>query len=802
MTNSNFTQQWLAAVLEAPKNRVHIECIRQGWGHPRAGQSVNGTPLCLQGRTFTRGLGVHADSEVVVTLDAPARRFQAWVGVDDNEHSRRPLLHGLTPSGIVFSMEVEGKTVWQSPPQTVNDAPVEVDIPLEDVRQFTLKVLSVDGLIVFTAADWADAMIELADGSQVALGESLAVQRLPHRPIFSFMLNGRHSSELLPQWTREQMTETAGEGVLRHRLTYRDPETKLAAIVELKEFSDSPALEWVVRFRNEGPTNSPLLENIQAVDISWTATEDTWLHRSEGSQSSMKDFAYHKDKVETGDDIAMISVGGRSSESWLPFFNLQTADQGVVTAIGWSGQWAAQLSRGESDAISLRAGMERTQISLHPGEEIRTPSVALIFWEGKPIDGNNLLRHFIIQRHTPRPNGQLLQAPLCHGSWGGQKTEVHLENIHKIQEQHIPYDVYWIDAGWYGTAESYSPLEVTGTWAGQVGNWYPNPIGHPDGMAPIGEAAKEAGLRFLLWFEPERAIWGTQVTQEHPEWFLGEQAPGKNVLLDLGNPEAREWLTDFISQCISDWNIGMLRQDFNFEPLPYWLAADVPDRQGMAEIRHIEGLYAFWDELLRRYPGLMIDNCASGGRRLDLETTSRSIPLWRSDFQCDIGCDPLAAQCHTFGLSYWLPLSGTSAQSQGEDTYNFRCSLTAAIGFGSSQPQWRDKMIADYHRARPLFYGDYYPLTRYSTSRDVWCAYQLHREDLGEGMIIAFRREDCPFTQAEFALSGLEPNAQYRLENADTGETWTVSGQHLTENGLRLTIDEARQSQLIFYRRN
>jgi hypothetical protein len=71
-----------------------------------------------------------------------------------------------------------------------------------------------------------------------------------------------------------------------------------------------------------------------------------------------------------------------------------------------------------------------------------------------------------------------------------------------------------------------------------------------------------------------------------------------------------------------------------YDPLPYWRANDAPDRQGMAEIRHVEGLYEFWNDLLRRHPGLVIDNCASGGRRIDLETISRSIPLWRSDWQC------------------------------------------------------------------------------------------------------------------------------------------------------------------------
>ena len=52
---------------------------------------------------------------------------------------------------------------------------------------------------------------------------------------------------------------------------------------------------------------------------------------------------------------------------------------------------------------------------------------------------------------------------------------------------------------------------------------------------------------------------------------------------------------------------------------------------GLAEIRYIEGLYTMWDDIRKAFPRLFIDDCASGGRRIDLETSSRSISLWRTD---------------------------------------------------------------------------------------------------------------------------------------------------------------------------
>jgi alpha-galactosidase len=320
----------------------------------------------------------------------------------------------------------------------------------------------------------------------------------------------------------------------------------------------------------------------------------------------------------------------------------------------------------------------------------------------------------------------------------------------------------------------------------------------------------------LLWFEPERALTDTPWTIEHPEWYLGERKPGVNLLFNLGNPEARRFLTDFISHMIRDVGIDCYRQDFNIDPLPFWRAADAPDRQGMAEIRYVEGHYEFWDELLRRHPGLLIDNCASGGRRIDLETVSRSIPLWRSDYQCLPGFDPAGSQVQTHGLSYWLPVhGGGTCGGQHDprlgDTYHVRSNLSASLEFpiyfnqGDGVPDhpwdWQRRMIEEYKRARPFFYGDYYPLNGGSAASDIWLVMQYHRPDLGEGMILAFRRKDSPFVSADFRLQGLDPAAEYELQDSETGKTWKQTGQELRERGLRVTLEKTPESGLVFYRR-
>ncbi len=144
-------------------------------------------------------------------------------------------------------------------------------------------------------------------------------------------------------------------------------------------------------------------------------------------------------------------------------------------------------------------------------------------------------------------------------------------------------------------------------------------------------------MKFLVWFEPERVSRGTYLAKEHPEWVISPAGDGSG-LFNLGTPAAREFMTKYLVEVIKQYKMDWLRIDYNIDPLGFWQFLDKkdPDRVGMAEIRYIEGLYRMWDDLRAAYPQLAIDDCASGGRRIDLETMSRSTPLWRSDNTCDM----------------------------------------------------------------------------------------------------------------------------------------------------------------------
>lgn len=795
---------WVNNVLEiGPARHVAVPvCRHQGWGTLQLGKSISDGILRLNGQTFEKGLGTHSPSDILIKVSGPARRFCALAGIDDNSMTRS------VDHRMIFSLEVAGREIWKSSPLAVSDPPARVEVDLNGASEFLLKIRETEGRINYAHVNWVDPKVVLMDGQEI----ELAGEGYFPGPPFSFRYGGSESSALLPAWNKKHETIMSNKEVTCYRVTYTDPKTGLECILDLKEYNELPAVEWVLHFKNTGRQDTPILENILPLDLACSGLKKPMLHYSYGSNLRLDDFLYMQKPLAPNEPMRLTSGGGRSSEEYLPFFNVADSSGGLITALGWTGQWAAEILP-EQNLLQLRAGMEKTHFKLLPGEEVRTPSILLVFWKGsEPIRGNNLLRRLILQHHTYRPDGKTIPAPITIAHWGGMKSPLQFDRINVIKEHCLDYDYYWIDAGWYGPADSYSPDEFIGDWGSHVGNWAVNPVAHPNGLKPISDAVHAAGMKFLLWFEPERAIFGTPLTEEHPEWFLGDKVKGSNTIFNLAIPEARKWMTDFVSGMLTEHGVDCYRQDFNISPLPFWRTNDAPDRQGITEIKYIEGLYAFWDGLLRRHPGLIIDNCASGGRRIDLETTGRSIPLWRSDIQCWPNFDPTAGQVQTAGLAHWVPCSTTGTGMRPGDTYNFRSAMCTGVQFSifayernpidPNYPyDWHRKMIADQRRAIPYFLGDYYPLLPCTTSADDWMLYQMHRDDLNEGLVLAFRRENSPFISGSFKLKGLKEKAVYQFEDADSGTTWECDGKSLTDAGLQITLETSRSTRLIFYRK-
>jgi alpha-galactosidase len=674
------------------------------------------------------------------------------------------------------------------------------------VRRATYAGATVLGAILMSAVASAAEFIkpvEMQQRSQWAREHLLAPEaKMP----FSFVYDEQASDGLLAAWPKKAQSKKLDAVRTQHTITWTDPKTGLEVRCVAVEYSDYPAVEWVVYLRNTSTNNTPILSNVQAGDfmLSSRLPGQFTLYHAEGSDVHVTDFQPLQTELLANTSSSFACVGGRSSDGVLPFFNLARPDgSGAVVGIGWTGQWAASFARDAGANVKVRAGMELTHLKLHPGEKIRTPAMLLLFWAGgERMRGHNQLRRLLLDHYTPRPGGKLVDPPVAssvHGTYGLVRTNEKntIDFINHTADNNLPVDYIWIDAGWYDV--NGRSRDKPDTWV-YTGTWEPDPVMYPNGMKPVADAAHNRGFKFLLWFEPERAMEGSWLWDNHPEWLL--YSPNNTSRhLNLGDPDALAWAKKKFSGMVSDIGIDVYRQDFNGSPpLDHWRHGEAADRQGMTEIRYISGLYEYFDYLQAQHPNLIIDNCASGGRRLDFEMLRRAVALTRSDYIWQA----IGSQCANYGLSFWTPLTGYATNSV--DPYVFRSNIGSHVAVAlnvNDASLWAPakQMLNQYQSVRPLFRGDYYPLTPYSTTDAVWIGWQYDRPDIGQGLVQAFRRPNNNTSSMTLKLYGLDPAATYTVDDFDTPGTIMMSGSELLNTGLQVTIARQPGSALIKYQK-
>lgn len=615
-------------------------------------------------------------------------------------------------------------------------------------------------------------------------------------PPFSFMLNSKPSIDFIRKWKHGLVKNaSANPDEIHYTASYLDAAQKLRVECKITVFTKFNSVDWVLYFTNEGSVNSGQIKSVNAVDlgIQFPLANITNLYASEGSDHNVNDFRMQKYVLNNGDHRLMEPQSGRSSDKTaFPFFNIESEGKGgVIVAIGWTGTWFADVARVADKEMELRAGMKGTDLYLLPKESIRSPRISLTFWESNNfIDGHNQFRQFMLAHNSRKINGKFAEYPLSGGfEWGDPQPcneytclteDLAIAFAKRYKQFGIMPDVMWLDAGWY--AGSGGPDFKDVNWYNSVGTWRVDTTRFPKGFKPLSNVVHQLGSKLMVWFEPERVMKGSEFATRFPQWMMKRPGEESMFIYNLGNKEAREWLSKYMGDFLEENGIDYYRQDFNTPIQPFWDANDEPNRKGITQIRYVEGLYAYWDYLLERFPNLLIDNCASGGRRLDLETSRRSAPLWRTDYQYG---EPNGAQNHTYWLNFYLPLHGTGVFAF--DEYSFHSVLSSAMVLNwdltSREGDVREmrRLVDQYKSIRPYFYENYYPLSGFKDFKplNVWLAYQLDRPSDQTGLVVAFKRKDSKSDKEVVRLNKLDPQATYELENLKDHSKITKTGSEL-----------------------
>lgn len=786
-------RQWVAAKLEGktePQPRAPGLVVLANYKEAQR-NGRDGQPLKIGDARYTRGLYCHAPSRILVKLPGPCKMFTAIVGIDNNGN--------YSGGTVVFKVSVNGRESFSTPVMRRGESGVPVRVELKGATEFMLVVTDAGDNFNSDQASWAEAKVALNDGSEVWLGDLPLIQQ--SRPVpntelpFSFQFNGKSAGELLNQWPLTRTTRSLGTNRIEYILSWNQPGTGFQVRYVAVAFQDFPTIEWTLYFKNTGATDTPILANIQALDTVFERQGEAEfvLHHHKGTFVRADDFEPLTTVLEPQRELVFAPPGGRPLGHVFPYYNLAWAGEGCIVVVGWPGQWSARFTRDSGHGVRVVAGQETTHLRLQPGEEIRTPLIVLQFYQGDWIRGQNVWRRWMIAHNLPRRNGNL-PAPMLPAVSGNQfpgllcnETD-ELRYIDRYLEERIPITHWWMDAGWYINH---------GDWT-SVGTWEIDTNRFPRGLRAISDHAHARGIKLLVWFEPERVTAGSWLAEQHADWVLGGKKGG---LLNLGHPQAWGWLVNHYDKFITKQGIDFYRQDFNMDPLSYWRQNDTPERQGITENKHVQGYLAFWDELVRRHPDLMIDTCASGGHRNDLETLRRALPLLRSDYIFD----PIGEQCHTLGLAPWMPFYGTGFIDFTAYIVRSLMGLDTTLSCDARRKDldWDllRKLVAQWREIVPNYFGDFYPLTPYSLAKDAYVAWQFNRPEAGEGIVQAFRRDQCIVRSVELCLQGLDNEAAYEVVDFDANQPRQFMGKALMDEGLLVEIPARPSAVVVRYKK-
>ncbi len=650
-------------------------------------------------------------------------------------------------------------------------------------------------------------------------------EKLESDTLFSVYVGEEDIEALKKRFVKDVKSETNADGHETVTATYVDDTTKMKFTLEAILYKDFPTVDYVMWAEYTGTEGySAPLSQFNVLDSSYEIAPDKGykLHTATGSYADIEDFMTLEQELPRNNTwytygpgfnykTGVINPNGRSTDRGWPYFDIIGKDCGLMLAIGWTGQWEATFNNGKVGEISMKVYQRGLDTVLFPGEKVRSPRIVLSYFDGDAEYGHNVLRKLIVEHYTPENDDEnRFVSPICVNFWGG-RTASYVKKVTKLYaDAGITYDATWFDAGWYADYPNNGEDATTAgsDWHTKLGWYTVNKKLFPTGnFKDVSDVFHEAGTKFLLWYMIEdgrddvsdKLVFGRDA-------YYSAVTEGHRIVLRLCDDEVLEMVLDLFREKMDNEGVDWIRVDNWRSEWVYWVQNDKEDsakivegdetlRQGMTENKHVLNYYKLWDTLYAEYPDFMLDNCASGGRRLDIEMASRGVPLWRTDYQTQ---DLEAMQAQTQWLSYWLPFSSTGVVSpSGVSRYQLRSLYSSSQCLSSNVNKTSmdsmAKLVDELKHVRPYWYGSYYQILEPNYGHDAWNAYELFREDWQKGIMVVARHSNAALETMKVNFKGLEPDRTYLVHDIDDSENendFTMTGKELMEEGMTVNIPQ------------
>jgi len=618
---------------------------------------------------------------------------------------------------------------------------------------------------------------------------------------FKFNYGGECSRNFLDKWEKKITADS---------VTYFEDEKNggLVITADIKLYDSCPAFDLKITLENTGNTNTKLIEGFSTLDfcVDSPLNDGSYVvHKAMGGLTALNDFVQSDVIINDGEEFAIETAAGRSSNKDLPFFRIDTGKSNIIIAVGWTGQWKCAI-KNDDKILKVSSGIEDLSFVIYPGEKFSLGSMVCLIWEGDSYESNNAFRQLLLEEYISeikdRDKNPYIFCNTCFTRGGGWLNECDEKNQISLINALKPLDCESVitDAGWF-----------TGGWPYGAGNWNADPEKYPDGLKPVSDASKAQDMKYGLWFELERAVTGTELAEKHQDWLLrggifdsGNFVENEHLLLNLGIPAAVDYIYAIVEDKFKTDGIECYRQDFNLDPLWYWRNNDENDRKGVTEIKYINGLYGYLDRIRENYPDVFMDGCSSGGRRIDIEMLKR----FHTHQKTDLWFNPTVDQNSLFSLSHYIPNVSFTAHINRYDDYAFNSVMAAALclgwiaddgneeynGNGKFEFGRAKELIERYNAVRPYLNRSFYPLTPPNENDDAAIAFEFYDKTSDSGVIFIFAREKCEMSEIKLELKGIENNgADYILTDLASG----VKVKAEAKGGFTVSIDSLPFSKVV-----
>ncbi|MBR6369450.1 MAG: alpha-galactosidase [Bacteroidaceae bacterium] len=507
----------------------------------------------------------------------------------------------------------------------------------------------------------------------------------------------------------------------------------------------------------------------------------------------------------------MLSLDGKPQEN---------SGEVIGAALCWSGNFELRFNTLLKKEHHFYAGInpQASEYVLDSKQTFATPHLALTY-STEGMGGVSRTFHRWARTCGMLHRGMNIGDILLN-SWEGLYFDINEERMIQMMDDIAKFggELFVMDDGWFGN--KYPRRNDSSS----LGDWAVDTRKLPGGIKALTDAARERGIKFGIWIEPEATNTRSELFEKHPEWALqtkGRQLKtgrgGTQLVLDMTNPKVQDFVFNVVDELLTQYpEIAYIKWDANASIQNYGSTYLPADKQSNLYVDYHLGLLKVLERVRSKYPDIVIQDCASGGGRANYGLLPYFDEFWASD-----NTDALQRVYIQWGTSYFFPANAMACHINHCPYGNtggrvipikFRCdvAMSGRLGIELQPKDMTDEerkqcttCVSDYKQLRKIVQnGELYRLiSPYDRKSVAALMYNLS----GKAALFVYKVENF-YNQSipRIKLAGLDPDATYTLKerNVRVGQRpcsldgKRFSGRFLMEVGIEVPLREDYASRV------